>query len=388
MQPINPEVLRWARETAGLTHAQAVKKLKISATRDKRPEDRLKAIETGREQPEPPILKKMAKYYHRPLITFYLEKPPRTSDYGVDYRKISNDVSAEQDAYLKILVRDMIARQGIVNSLLEEDDATEVDFVGTISQREGKHHALEKLRVTIELESPITKPVRDFKKLRDLVEKLGVFVLLQSDLGSHHTSIDTSTFRGFVLADRLAPFIVINGNDASTARSFTLLHEMVHLLLGDTGISRFDTHAGEEEQFCNDVAGEYLLPSANVAIVEVASFEVDEFLNFLGDLSKDWNLSRLLIAYRLYRMGKIERTLYEQVAEIIKQQWQDSKRQKDASKVVIDYSVMKKNRLGNSLVNLVERYIGEGVLSTTKAAVVMGVKPTQVGNILGKQTRV
>ena len=295
MQPLNPEVFRWARETAGLTHAQAAKKLNLSATQGVAPEDRLIEIEEGRVQPVPSILKKMAKYYHRPLITFYLEKPPRSSDYGVDYRRVSNKVSPLQDSYLKVLVRNAIVRQGIVRDLLNEDGSTEVDFVGTITLSEGKQHALDRLRAILEAESTKTKPIRDFKQLRETSQKFGVFVVLESDLGSHHTKIKSTTFRGFVLADRLAPFIVINRNDAYTAQSFTLLHEMVHLLLGDTGISGFDSDTREEEQFCNDVASEYLLPSAMVADIKISSRNTDAVLPLLEELSKDWKVSRTLI---------------------------------------------------------------------------------------------
>ena len=387
MQPLNPEILRWARESAGLSHSEAAKKLNLSTVRGNTPEDRLIAFEQGREQPEPPMLKKMAKHYRRPLITFYLERPPRASDYGVDYRKVSGQVSAVQDTYLKILVREVIARQGIVRDLLDEDDAMEVDFVDTITKNEGKLRALESLRKIIDSDSPQKEPIREFKKLRLAAEKSGIFVLLQGDLGSHHSIIETSTFRGFVIADRLAPFIVINRNDTRTAHSFTLLHEIVHLILGDTGISGFDAETRAEEQFCNDVASEYLLPSASIATVEVFSREVNELLSILEKLSADWNVSRLLIAYRLYRIGKIELSLYQQISEIIRRQWERNRKQKNADEVQVDFSVVRRHYLGSPLLNLVERYVAEGLLSTTKAAVVLGVKPTQVGTILGMQTR-
>ena len=387
MQHLNPEVLRWARETASLTHSQAAKKLNLSASKGLAPEDRLIEIEEGRIQPEPPMLEKMAKYYHRPLITFYLEKPPRTSDYGVDYRRTSNEISPIQDSYLKVLVRNAIARQGILRDLLHDDDGTEVDFVSTIKLNDGKEHALDCLRAIVEAESSKTTPIRDFKKLRDASQKLGVFVILEGDLGSHHTKIKSTTFRGFVLADRLAPFIVINRNDAKTAQSFTLLHEMVHLLLGDTGISGFDSDTRDEEQFCNDVASEYLLPSAIVARIKISRFETDAILALLEELSADWRVSRTLIAYRLYRLGKIEQQQYRKVAEIYREQWESRHRQRKTEEAFASFSKTRRYSLGKSLISLVERNLADGLLSTTKASTVFGVKPTQVGTILEMQSR-
>ena len=43
--------------------------------------------------------------------------------------------------------------------------------------------------------------------------------------------------RGFALADEVAPFVVINHQDHRGAWSFTLLHELTHLWLGETGVS-------------------------------------------------------------------------------------------------------------------------------------------------------
>ena len=155
MQQLNPEVLVWAMETAGLTRAQAAKKLELKKTRNADLEGQFMAFEQGSDQPDPSILRKMAQQYHRPLITFYLEKPPRASEYGVDFRKASHESSVEQDAWLKVLVREVIARQGIVRNLLNEDDAVEVDFVDTITLSEGKQRALEILRQIIDCGSTV-----------------------------------------------------------------------------------------------------------------------------------------------------------------------------------------------------------------------------------------
>ena len=84
-------------------------------------------------------------------------------------------------------------------------------------------------------------------------------MLLKGDLGNYVSAIDTRVFRGFCIADEVAPFVVINDQDARTAWTFTLLHETVHLLLGHTGVSGAYTES-EVERFCDDVAGEFLLP--------------------------------------------------------------------------------------------------------------------------------
>ena len=63
---------------------------------------------------------------------------------------------------------------------------------------------------------------------------------------------------GWSLPDRVAPFVVINSYDAKPTRSFTLLHEMVHLVLGHSAFASFvGNHA--IERLCDRIAGDLLL---------------------------------------------------------------------------------------------------------------------------------
>ena len=82
MQTLNHEILIWARETANLTREEAVKKLGIGDTRGVGAIDRLIAIEIGKTEPTRAVLVKMAKHYRRPLLTFYLAKPPQIGESG------------------------------------------------------------------------------------------------------------------------------------------------------------------------------------------------------------------------------------------------------------------------------------------------------------------
>ena len=329
----------------------------------------------------------MAKGYRRPLIAFYLAEPPRASEVGTDFRTLTGARSAEQDALVQALVRDVIARQGIVRSQLEDDDAEEVRFIGTVTMADKRTRALEALRKVVGGVSGADIPRREFGELRNAVERAGVYVLLQGDLGSHHTALETDAFRGFVLADSLAPFIVINSNDARAAWSFTLLHEVVHLLLGHTGISGADAES-ETERFCNDVASEYLLPSTAIETFEVSGLENDELATVLGRLSDEWKVSRSLIAYRLHRSGKIDGPVYRRLVEIFRRQWNERRKQSGTSEGGPNPYVVKRHRIGNALLKLVARGLGEGKLPTTKAALALGVKPTQVGRILGMRASV
>lgn len=76
-----------------------------------------------------------------------------------------------------------------------------------------------------------------------------------------------SEFRGFALVDEYAPLIFINGADFTSAQMFTLIHELVHIWIGEGGVSNFEVMQPlpiEIERYCNAVAAEVLVPRAEL----------------------------------------------------------------------------------------------------------------------------
>ena len=69
---VNPEILVWARETAGLSVADAARKLGLSDSKRASSIDKLVALESGVKEPTRAQVVKMAEKYRRPLLTFYL----------------------------------------------------------------------------------------------------------------------------------------------------------------------------------------------------------------------------------------------------------------------------------------------------------------------------
>jgi IrrE N-terminal-like domain len=305
MPKINPDILVWARETAGLTPEEAVKKLGIRDARGVAAVDRLAALETGSAEPTRPMLVKMAKQYRRPLVTFYMSAPPRKGERGRDFRTLPEGHSRTAEALLDALIRDVRARQSMVRAVLEDEEETDPPpFVGSMRMSDGTASVLASMRKTLRISldgfRSMGSPEEAFALLRAKTEATGVFVLLIGNLGSHHTAIDLDTFRGFALADEIAPFVVINDQDAPAAWSFTLLHELAHLWLGATGVSGAFAEAAIE-QFCNRVASEFLLPPeelANLQVDDTTDFETAEAR--ITDFAQARRLSSSMVAYRLY----------------------------------------------------------------------------------------
>ncbi len=70
MPSVNPKILIWARESAGLTPEEAVQKLAIRTAWGFEPLERLAQLEVGDIAPTRSMLVKMSKHFRRPLLTF------------------------------------------------------------------------------------------------------------------------------------------------------------------------------------------------------------------------------------------------------------------------------------------------------------------------------
>jgi Zn-dependent peptidase ImmA (M78 family) len=388
MVAIQPKILTWARVTAGLSLDDAAHALGLNTAKGRSGAERLAALESGEEEPSRPLLLKMSKSYRRPLLVFYLAEPPKIGDRGQDFRTLPG--RERYNPELDALVRDIKARQGLIRSMLEDDHAEPLEFIGSANRElpagklarriaRGLGFSLTDFRATNNANDA-------FAYLRATIEHSGVYVLLLGNLGSHHTNIPVEIFRGFALADRIAPLIVINDQDARSAWSFTALHELVHLWLGDTGISGRDTD-NRVEQYCNDVAGELLLPAEEVrTLAPILSRSLATIAGEITSFAEDRRVSRLMVAYRVLRTGLVGRTVWAALNAQFTSQWLEYKqREAERNKAAEggpNYYVVRRYRVGSALLGLVRRSLDDGTITYTKASRVLGVKPRNVEPLL------
>ena len=274
--------------------------------------------------------------------------------------------------------------------LEEEEEAVRLGFVGSLSMKEDVRAAVEAVRdlasVRIEEFYQAASPEEAFRLLRERIEARHVFVLLVGNLGSHHTAISVEAFRGFAIADEIAPFIVINDQDSKSAWSFTLIHEFAHVLLGQTGVSGARAEIAIE-QFCNDVASEVLLPAKEVReLVIDARLEPIQAAERIHQFARARNLSGSMVAYRLHRMGRLTSDRWASIRDVFRDHWLRSRalareRARDQEGGPSYYTI-RRHRLGNGLVSLVGRMVSSGALSTTRAGTILGMRPQNVHTIV------
>jgi Zn-dependent peptidase ImmA (M78 family)/transcriptional regulator with XRE-family HTH domain len=398
IERINPAILKWARETAGLSLAEAAEKLGLKDTAKATAVEKLTAVESGGRDPGQTFLTKAATAYRRPLITFYLPAPPPRGDRGEDFRTLSGSTSARDNALLDALLRDVRARQQMLAEALEESDDTfePPAFVGSvrlISKPNAVATAIrEALGVSEAAQQRAKGPGQLFNLLRTAAEKAGVYVLLLGDVGSYHSDIGETVFRGFALADPRVPFVVINDNDAEAARPFTLMHELAHIWIGESGVSGplRDVPENVIERFCNDTASEFLLPSD--AMPDLSHLKSSDFAAVnaaVVDLAKKWNVSEPAVAYRFTEKGWIDRgvasSLFAMFAERWRREKETRKQNKTPDQTGPSFYVMRRHRLGAGLLDTVRRALQEETLTYTGAAKILGVGPASVAPLLREE---
>lgn len=372
---ITPSVLQWARETAGLTVDQA-------ASRLRRPVADVVAWETGRSRPSIPQARNASQLYRRPLAVFYLPEPPKDFDTLRDYRSLPMDEVRSYGPRLIRLMRTVLEHHQWIKELLTDEGATPLSFVGSASvhdsPREVAHGMLSVL--DIDSEDQCSCRTRSDALLLWLrkAERAGIFV-------SREGGVDLRECRGFVISDQMAPFIYINSEDARAAQMFTLVHELAHVWINESGVSNLlhsgihrSTEASATEAFCNKVAAEALLVRDRFETewLRVTNLELVE--ERIDKLSRVFKVSEEVIARRLLDDGELSTAKYQELRDFYQQRWRDLKRAERARLKAQDggpsFYVTRVARNGYSFTHTVISAFRDGSVSGREASSLLGVK--------------
>ncbi len=163
--------------------------------------------------------------------------------------------------------------------------------------------------------------------LRDRIERKGVFVQCFTD-------VPVETVRGFSIYEQQLPIIGINDDDRPPAKSFSLIHELVHLIKRESSVcdSMFDAVSPyQEEVFCNAVAGELLVPKDALAIVlDSGNYAKPYRVKDIVKIAKKFSVSKEVIIRRLLDNGKINKIEYGIYSEEFKK---EPERDKEAQRL-------------------------------------------------------
>ena len=308
---ITPEVLKWARERRiRLEIDHAAKKLKIEP-------ECLEAWENGTEQPTIAQLKKIAKLYRTHISIFYLQKPPTDFQPLTDYRVLPEQfaIDTEQVYRLNANIIEAYERREVLIELYELLEEVPPEVTLDIDRHESPVQIAEKIREFLELNRSQLREANDpyaaLKFWKQTVETKGILVC-QTSVNTH-LSVELATARGFCIAQRPFPVIVVNPKDSPYGRIFTLIHELVHIALGESVIQNTGFEAANSpnldpiEVFCNQVAAEVLVPKNEL----LKKINLETLQEDLTGTSKFFHVRPEVIMRRLLTLEIISRRNYQ-----------------------------------------------------------------------------
>ena len=307
---ITPEVLKWARERRiKLEIDYAAKKLKADP-------ERLEAWENGTEQPTFVQLKKIAKLYKTHISIFYLPEPPTDFQPLTDYRVLPEHLAIDEEQIYRLNANIVEAyeRREMLIELYEllEQPTPEImlNVEGGTDQKRAAEKITEFLAFNRAQLQQANDPYAALKFWKQTVEAKGVLVC-QTSVNTH-LSVELETVRGFCIAQKPFPVVVVNPKDSPYGRIFTLIHELVHIALGESVIQNTDFEEENTpnldpiEVFCNQVAADVLVPENE--LLETVNLEMLE--EDLPRISKFFHVSPEVIMRRLLTLRKISRRNY------------------------------------------------------------------------------
>lgn len=257
---LEPEVLRWARERVGLSPEDLAKKISVN------PERITEWEQTG--QISIAQADNLAAKTYTPLGYLYLPEPPEEPLPIRDFRTPSSETPMRPSADLLDTVYLMQRRQTWMRDDLIEGGAAPLEFVGAYSQTDSQSEVAEAMRTALGLADDWVEEMPSWsgalRFLRNQLDDVGVLVVFNGVVGNNnYRRLDPKEFQGFALVDEYAPLVFVNSADFIAAQIFTLMHEVAHLFVGETGLSAFDRllpSGPKVELFCNQIAAEFLVP--------------------------------------------------------------------------------------------------------------------------------
>ncbi len=318
---INPAMLRWAMQRVGMTEADL-------AAAFKKPGGVIDAWLSGGAAPTFKQAQRLAKRLRVPFGYLFLAEPPQDELPLADFRRVQGSRVRSTSVDLRDVISDVLRKQDWYRDFRLDGDEAPLPFVGSFSPGAPVPAVVGDIAERLAFESEVRPQTQASQFLRALVrqvEALGILVMRNGIVRqATNRSLDVDEFRGFSIADAMAPVIFVNNADSNAAQVFTLAHELAHIWIGRGGISDADPTIKSEssddvEEYCNEVAAELLLPWSELEERWAARHVPVE--GWIRDVARDFHVSSVMVARQLWEHAAIDRREFFRLYEVEKASW-------------------------------------------------------------------
>lgn len=318
---VNPKLLTWARERARLDDGAMAEALNV-------PLEKVVAWEDGLKSPSFSQAERWARTTHTPFGLLFVSQPPDRTPPPPDLRRVDGVLTREPSPDFLDLYEDVLFKHAWFRRYRQELRFPRAAFVR--SAKPSVDPVALAVRMRKDLGADDT-PIRAssveerYRQLVSLAEQRGIWVLRSGTVaGNTSRPIPVEEFRGFAIADDVVPLVFINARDATTAQLFTLVHELAHLWLGESGVSDPFAHSDSGiERLCNAAAAEFLVPGQEL---KARWQRTGSFHDQCVALARDFKVSPAVIAIRARTLALTSQTALDEFLEAQRAGWKRSKR--------------------------------------------------------------
>jgi Zn-dependent peptidase ImmA (M78 family) len=272
--------------------------------------------------------KMLAKVLKIPFAGLYMNKdilPVKQLPALRNLRTMPHEIETD-DSSLNIAVAELIRYHDFMTASESEMniDPAPLSFP-TISDRASVSEYAKTIReffdIKLEKQFKMASPRQFYLYVRQKIERKGIFVHC-------FTGVDVETARGISIFNDTAPIIGVNDNDRYPAKTFSIIHELVHILkrqstLCNEMVASFSSSA--EEVFCNAVAGEVLVPAASLNTYLTAKSLTTISLDDVIKIASRFSISKEVVIRRLLDTGRLMKDEYTAFANEIHQNFLQQK---------------------------------------------------------------
>lgn len=311
IQSINPTRIAWCCADHGITPETLAAEVGIST-------DRMSAVLHDGEGLTFNQLRSVANFFGRGVL-FFLEPTPveALQVHTPQFRTLTGQ-KPELSPRLKNLIERVEKQRQIFLSLQDElDGEGGVPFETPDLPIHDVTTAARRARQWLGLGDK-----NDFESYRSAVEAKGILVFRTNGYNGKWQIAKESPIAGFALYDEQCPLIVVKKMASEAAQSFTLMHELAHVLLHKTSWIDEETDLRStqgREREANQFAGLVLVPDVFLNQIDDVSrpVEVPMLDEWLRPLHLKWGVSTEVILRRLMDMGRLPQSVYAAYRELV-----------------------------------------------------------------------
>jgi Zn-dependent peptidase ImmA (M78 family)/DNA-binding XRE family transcriptional regulator len=307
---ITPKIIEWGRERAGLSIDELAYSLHVQPTI-------IREWEEGRSRPNLNKAEAIASRLRIPFGYLFLSHPPNDEVPLPDLRTVNGQRPENPSLDFIDIIQSTLLKQEWYSEYLQQNQGARLPFVGSARLGSDVKKTATEMRELLGIDQAMRAQCPSWQKFKvefvRRTESIGVLVMQSGVAGNNQRRLSVEEFRGFAVVDNFAPVVFINARDAKSAKIFTLAHELVHVWLGEAGVSnpdpkkRSSDEANEIERFCNRVAAELLVPSDAVLEVWKAPKSIDQKIR---RLVRTYRVSKYVVARQAFELDRLTRSEY------------------------------------------------------------------------------